>query len=533
MLSEIRCNTVRATSLLYVEKLILARLESRSACTDRWRWGFFFLSPDLSLSLQFTKPYDSDASGPAKDGVWIPGFLAVFGATERDVPRLAWTSYEKVRQDNSAILENSGSVPRNRQQPLQITDVPERPTKLEQYTLKLALSQIHSLWKHTPDLGRGVPVVKVTVDQGATELPPFLFYHGGVRELFHAIRTLAPVSKSRDDPDLYLVNDQSNLLYQSISCAEEFDSSSIEETPGAPKSSLAPVAGATVATKKTGTKEGGGMVSGALSVLSTVGRFARGAANLIPSTPLKANSNIASDSHSAGVDGETAPIERSAEFKTSLGEFEMLDDYAPVKSAVEVQGLAKLVARPERSAGVSEEDWIMAFDSEGRISETQQLRLRELAFSGGIHPTVRREMWKYLLKLYPWDSSLEEREALRNSRVLEYLIYKRQWQTITPMQMSNFRKFRDRKIMIEKDVMRTDRNEKYFESREGAETDSNRYDPTQNGNLEKLHDILLTYAMFNFDTGYCQVRKFTQIDQLLWEVLGANARAQSNVKIAI
>jgi hypothetical protein len=91
------------------------------------------------------------------------------------------------------------------------------------------LAQIHSIWKHTPELGRGVPVVKITLESGKTELPPFLFYHGGVRELFHAVRTLVPMSKAKDDPDLYLINDQSNLLYQSISCAEEFPEN---ETPG-------------------------------------------------------------------------------------------------------------------------------------------------------------------------------------------------------------------------------------------------------------------------------------------------------------
>jgi hypothetical protein len=65
--------------------------------------------------------------------------------------------------------------------------------------------------------------------------------------------------------------------------------------------------------------------------------------------------------------------------------------------------------------------------------------------------------------------------------------------------------------MIEKDVMRTDRNEKYFASAAGADTDSNRYDPSQNANLEKLHNILVTYTMFNFDTGYCQVSPLTNL----------------------
>lgn len=200
----------------------------------------------------------------------------------------------------------------------------------------------------------------------------------------------------------------------------------------------------------------------------------------------------------------------------SIGEFHVVDDYKPVDN----KDLEALVARPERSAGmhhqspfrtplsltvcctgVDEEAWFMAFDNEGRILQAKRKELRELAFSGGIHPVVRREMWKYLLGYYPWDSTFAERETLRRMRAAEYAGYKTQWETITPLQATHFRKFRERKLAIEKDVMRTDRLEPFFLSRNGTE-DTNHYDPVQNPNLGVLHDVLLTYTFFNFDIGY-------------------------------
>jgi hypothetical protein len=103
-------------------------------------------------------------------GVWIPGFLALFST---DVPRLCWTSYERVRA-------SGGSKGGQRLNPLQVNEVPERPASLEQFTLKLALAQIHSLWKHTPEVGRGVPVVRVTLDDANVRLCCVFFFSPAV-----------------------------------------------------------------------------------------------------------------------------------------------------------------------------------------------------------------------------------------------------------------------------------------------------------------------------------------------------------------
>ena len=41
-------------------------------------------------------------------------------------------------------------------------------------------------------------------------------------------------------------------------------------------------------------------------------------------------------------------------------------------------------------------------------------------FFGGLDPHLRHETWPFLLHYYPWDSTFEEREAIRNDRYIQY-----------------------------------------------------------------------------------------------------------------
>lgn len=50
-----------------------------------------------------------------------------------------------------------------------------------------------------------------------------------------------------------------------------------------------------------------------------------------------------------------------------------------------------------------------------------------------------------------------------------------------------------RKGRVDKDVRRTDRATEFFAG-------------SHNDNVERLRHVLLSYVMYNFDLGYCQVR---------------------------
>ncbi|CAL5382724.1 unnamed protein product [Camellia sinensis] len=64
--------------------------------------------------------------------------------------------------------------------------------------------------------------------------------------------------------------------------------------------------------------------------------------------------------------------------------------------------------------------------------------------------------------------------------------------SISTEQTKRFTKFRERKGLIDEDVVRTDRSLSF-------------YDGDDNPNVNLLRDILLTYSFYNFDLGYSQI----------------------------
>lgn len=74
-------------------------------------------------------------------------------------------------------------------------------------------------------------------------------------------------------------------------------------------------------------------------------------------------------------------------------------------------------------------------------------------FTQGISPSLRYEVWKFLLKYYPWDSTNAERIELKKKKTDEYFVMKLQWKTMTPAQENRFSDYRDRKSLIGKIAM--------------------------------------------------------------------------------
>ncbi|XP_011704194.1 PREDICTED: TBC1 domain family member 15 [Wasmannia auropunctata] len=142
-----------------------------------------------------------------------------------------------------------------------------------------------------------------------------------------------------------------------------------------------------------------------------------------------------------------------------------------------------------RGAPLTQEQWEKCKDRQGRISDPEAVK--EIIFRGGICPSLRFEVWKFLLNYYPWKSTHNERLELKRKKTDEYFTMKLQWRTFTTAQESRFSDYRERKSLIEKDVNRTDRTHPYYAG-------------DNNPHLEQLYDILMTYVMYNFDLGYVQ-----------------------------
>ncbi|KTG01105.1 hypothetical protein cypCar_00024679 [Cyprinus carpio] len=144
--------------------------------------------------------------------------------------------------------------------------------------------------------------------------------------------------------------------------------------------------------------------------------------------------------------------------------------------------------RPEvqRRGPVAMEEWAKYQDSEGRITNVPHLK--DVIFKGGLCHAVRREAWKFLLGYFPWNSTHEERKLLQKRKTDEYFRMKLQWKSVSEDQEKRNSRLRDYRSLIEKDVNRTDRNNKFYEG-------------LDNPGLILLHDILMTYCMFDFDLG--------------------------------
>ncbi|XP_047452999.1 TBC1 domain family member 15 [Mugil cephalus] len=147
--------------------------------------------------------------------------------------------------------------------------------------------------------------------------------------------------------------------------------------------------------------------------------------------------------------------------------------------------------RPQvtRKDPLSVDDWTKHQDPVGRMRDVPQLRHN--IFKGGLCHAVRKEAWKFLLGYFPWDSSTEERKTLQRLKTDEYFRMKLQWKSVSEEQEKRNSRLRDYRSLIEKDVNRTDRTNRFYEGMD-------------NPGLVLLHDILMTYCMFDFDLGYVQ-----------------------------
>ena len=102
---------------------------------------------------------------------------------------------------------------------------------------------------------------------------------------------------------------------------------------------------------------------------------------------------------------------------SDVGEFEILD--------IEANNLSLA----EKRKPVSIKEWNSFFDTKtGRLQVTVD-EVKERIFLGGLNPSdgVRKEAWLFLLGVYEWDSTADERKAMMNSKRDEFIRLKGAW----------------------------------------------------------------------------------------------------------
>ncbi|KFP24887.1 TBC1 domain family member 15, partial [Colius striatus] len=279
------------------------------------------------------------------------------------------------------------------------------------------------------------------------KLPPLHFHHGDSKLLIKCLEKHVVLSESPQDKRILLVNSQNKSLSQSFE--NLFDEPSY----------------------------------GLLQKLKrdpytvTMGRFS------------KVTNYIFDSFRSSDPSSQRRPPSEMADF---------LNDAIPglkinqqEEPGFEVITRIDLGKQPEvsRREPVSAEEWAKNMDSEGRILNVDYIK--QSIFKGGLCHTLRKEAWKFLLGYFPWNSTKEERANLQKRKTDEYFRMKLQWKSVSEEQEKRNSRLRDYRSLIEKDVNRTDRTNKFYEGED-------------NPGLILLHDILMTYCMYDFDLGYVQ-----------------------------
>lgn len=359
------------------------------------------------------------------------------------------------------------------------------------YTIRaVPFTDVRSIRRHTPTLGWQYIIIVLS---SGLAFPPLYFYNGGVREFLATLKQHVSLIRSADDANVFLVNDFQDPLQRSLSSLELpralsiANSASTSVIPAPSCETSARTDDGLSIIQHTGRRQKVNDPARDISIqvlekFSLVTKFAR-------DTTSQLLREIQSDTFSANDRKNRIPAPLSNNITEPENSIASVSDEIPVAADPHEVDKISLVWGKPRQTPLGAGEWATFLDAEGRILDSTGLRKR--IFYGGVEHRLRKEAWKFLLGYYGYDSTFAEREYLASVKKEEYETMKRQWQSITPAQAKRFTKFRERKGLIDKDVVRTDRTVSF-------------YDGDDNPNVRILRDILLTYSFYNFDLGYCQ-----------------------------
>uniref|UniRef100_A0A1I8BN82 Rab-GAP TBC domain-containing protein n=1 Tax=Meloidogyne hapla TaxID=6305 RepID=A0A1I8BN82_MELHA len=125
--------------------------------------------------------------------------------------------------------------------------------------------------------------------------------------------------------------------------------------------------------------------------------------------------------------------------------------------------------------------WRSFISNEGNVGDS--FTVRKIIYFASMDPKMRKELWPFLLRIFPWSSSYENRETIRNDLFLQYQRMKRnRIRKIAKATAAGETFYSNVESSILKDVLRTDRRNSFFAG-------------DGNANLETMKSILLTYAV--------------------------------------
>lgn len=151
--------------------------------------------------------------------------------------------------------------------------------------------------------------------------------------------------------------------------------------------------------------------------------------------------------------------------------------------------ISNLELHPEEGqvGRLTEDIFQTLFNEYGQLED--DLILRKAIFFAGMDRTLRRHIWPFLLHVYPFQSTFEERILIKEQKRQEYEEITKRRSELNGNYLTEFK--RNIQSIIEKDVVRTDRSNPFFSG-------------DDNPNLEMMRNILLNYSIYNPTLGYTQ-----------------------------
>ncbi|XP_068180742.1 TBC1 domain family member 25 [Antennarius striatus] len=134
---------------------------------------------------------------------------------------------------------------------------------------------------------------------------------------------------------------------------------------------------------------------------------------------------------------------------------------------------------------LSDAEFHSYLNGQGQLTRPEELRLR--IYHGGVEPSLRKVVWRYLLNVYPDGLSGQERMDYMKRKTREYDQLKREWTARVGLEDLDFIRGN-----VLKDVLRTDRAHPYYAGSEDSP------------HLTALTDLLTTFAITHPQISYCQ-----------------------------
>ncbi|XP_069544662.1 TBC1 domain family member 25 [Brachyistius frenatus] len=134
---------------------------------------------------------------------------------------------------------------------------------------------------------------------------------------------------------------------------------------------------------------------------------------------------------------------------------------------------------------LSDAEFHSYLNGQGQLTRPEELRLR--IYHGGVEPSLRKVVWRYLLNVYPDGLSGQERMDYMKRKTREYDQLKSEWTARVSHEDLEFIRGN-----VLKDVLRTDRAHQYYAGSEDSP------------HLTALTDLLTTFAITHPQISYCQ-----------------------------